>query len=140
MDGIQGAALEVKLRHLPGWTDRRRAIAADYDSRLAGVGVSRPAAPRGLEHVYHVYAVRSADRDGLRARLGEAGVATGLHYPRPVHLQPAYADLGHCAGDFPVSERLAGRNGDAVPADLPRDDRSATASGLRRGPCRVERA
>lgn len=108
MDEIQAAALEVKLRHLPHWTERRRAIAAEYDRNLVGSGVQAPARPRGLEHVYHVYAVRSAGRDGLRTRLDAAGVATGLHYPRPVHLQPAYADLGYPVGSLPCSERLAG--------------------------------
>lgn len=106
MDGVQGAVLGVKLRHLPAWTARRRAIAARYDAALAGLGLGLPQAA-GAAHVYHVYALRLAGRDGLRARLAAAGVATGLHYPRPVHLQPAYADLGYRPGDFPVSEALA---------------------------------
>jgi dTDP-4-amino-4,6-dideoxygalactose transaminase len=107
MDNIQGAILDVKLRHLPRWTALRREIASFYDGMLAGSGVEIPQRPRGKEHVYHVYAVRTAARDALRAALQEAGVATGLHYPRPVHLQPAYADLGYGPGDLPVSERLA---------------------------------
>ena len=67
-----------------------------------------PVERQGVRHVYHVYVVRSSDRDGLRARLTDAGVQTGVHYPIPVHLQPAYRDLGYSAGDFPVSERAAG--------------------------------
>ena len=61
----------------------------------------------GARHVYHVYVVRLAQRDAWRARLGDAGVQTGVHYPIPVHLQPAYRDLGYSAGEFPVSERAA---------------------------------
>lgn len=107
MDGIQGAILQVKLRHLPAWTDARRRVADIYDRLLAGSGIATPAKPDGLEHVYHVYAIRSAARDRLADGLAAAGVATGMHYPRPVHLQPAYADLGYHEGDFPVAERLA---------------------------------
>ncbi len=106
MDGIQGAALAVKLGHLPSWTELRRQVAARYDTMLDGSDVATPKRPRALEHVYHVYAVRTPAREQLRERLRQAGVATGLHYPRPVHLQPAYAGLGYKAGDFPVSERL----------------------------------
>lgn len=107
MDGIQGAVLQVKLRHLPAWTDARRRVAHLYDELLAGSGILTPARPEALEHVYHVYAIRSAARDELAQRLADAGVATGMHYPRPVHLQPAYADLGYREGDFPIAERLA---------------------------------
>jgi dTDP-4-amino-4,6-dideoxygalactose transaminase len=107
MDNLQGAILDVKLRHMPRWTALRREIAAFYDGMLAGAGVATPQRPREREHVYHVYAVRTPDRDALRERLQQAGVATGLHYPRPVHLQPAYSDLGYGPGDLPVSERLS---------------------------------
>ena len=107
MDGIQGAILEVKLRHLPAWTEGRRRVARIYDRLLDGSGILTPAAPAGDEHVYHVYAIRSAMRDRLAEGLAAAGVATGMHYPRPVHLQPAYADLGYGEGDFPVAECLA---------------------------------
>ena len=107
MDNIQGAILDVKLRHLPRWTALRREIASFYDGMLAGTGVEVPRKPRGLEHVYHVYAVRTPHRERLRERLQHAGVGTGLHYPKPVHLQPAYSDLGYGQRDFPVSEQLA---------------------------------
>jgi dTDP-4-amino-4,6-dideoxygalactose transaminase len=107
MDGLQGAILSVKLAHLPRWTDRRRQVAALYDELLADTPVTTPACPAALEHVYHVYAILHPERDRLAKGLAEAGVATGLHYPRPVHLQPAYADLGAGPGSFPVSEALA---------------------------------
>jgi dTDP-4-amino-4,6-dideoxygalactose transaminase len=107
MDGIQGAILGVKLRYLERWTEARRAHAATYARLLAGTGVSVPRERPGGRHVHHVYAVRLAQRDAWRAALTDAGVQTGVHYPIPVHLQPAYADLGYERGDFPVAERLA---------------------------------
>jgi dTDP-4-amino-4,6-dideoxygalactose transaminase len=106
MDGIQGAVLGVKLRHLDDWTRERRAAARLYDEKLAGSGVQTPTPPVDREHVYHVYAIRSTSRDLTQRSLKEAGVMTSIHYPRPVHLQRAYADLGYHAGDFPVSEKL----------------------------------
>jgi len=107
MDGVQGAVLGVKLRHLEAWTEARRRNAAEYGRLLAGTLAVAPVERPGARHVYHVYVVRLPQRDAWRARLGEAGVQTGVHYPIPVHLQPAYRDLGHHAGDFPVSERAA---------------------------------
>lgn len=106
MDGIQGAILRVKLRHLEAWTEARRSRAARYDALLAG-SVATPVQRPGSRHVYHVYVVRAAERDRLADALQAAGVRTAIHYPIPVHLQPAYADLGYRAGDFPVSERAA---------------------------------
>jgi dTDP-4-amino-4,6-dideoxygalactose transaminase len=108
MDGIQGAVLGVKLKHLESWTEARRTRANTYARALQDTGIVPPVERPGVRHVYHVYVVRASDRDGLRARLTEAGVQTGVHYPIPVHLQPAYRDLGYSAGDFPVSERAAG--------------------------------
>lgn len=108
MDAIQGAVLGVKLRHLNGWNDARRAAAAGYNSLLADVAVQRPAPVRSHNHVWHVYALRVQNRDQVRLTLGGAGgVSTGIHYSIPVHLQPAYADLGYGPGDFPVSEAMA---------------------------------
>jgi dTDP-4-amino-4,6-dideoxygalactose transaminase len=107
MDGVQGAVLGVKLRHLEAWTEARRRNAAEYGRQLAGTLAVAPVERPGTRHVYHVYVVRLPQRDAWRARLGEAGVQTGVHYPIPVHLQPAYRDLGHQPGDFPVSERAA---------------------------------
>lgn len=104
MDGIQGAILRVKLRHLDKWTEARRAHAARYDKPLANAGVKTPTAMPYSHHVYHVYAVRSRQRDILQQKLHEKGIQTGIHYPIPVHLQTAYADLGYRAGAFPHSE------------------------------------
>jgi dTDP-4-amino-4,6-dideoxygalactose transaminase len=107
LDEIQAAVLRVKLKYIEGWTEGRRAVAARYEAGLAGLGIGIPKPPAHCRHVYHVYAIRSADRDGLQAKLQEAGVSTGIHYPVPVHLQTAYADLGYKAGDLPVTERIA---------------------------------
>jgi dTDP-4-amino-4,6-dideoxygalactose transaminase len=106
MDEIQAALLQVKLPHLDRWTALRRQAAGHYDRLLDAVGVAHAAPANGGDHVYHVYAVRVADRDAVRTRLAPA-VGTNIHYPIPVHLQPAYADLGYRAGDFPVAEALA---------------------------------
>jgi dTDP-4-amino-4,6-dideoxygalactose transaminase len=107
MEGFQGAILRVKLRHLAAWTDARRAHAAEYNRLLADSGLGLPVEADYSRHVYHVYAVRTDDRATLERTLKSHGVSTGIHYPVPVHLQPAYADLGYCAGDFPESERAA---------------------------------
>jgi dTDP-4-amino-4,6-dideoxygalactose transaminase len=107
MDGIQGAVLGVKLKHLEAWTEARRTHAKTYAHALADSNVIPPVERNRTRHVYHVYVVRAQERDALRARLTDAGVQTGVHYPIPVHLQPAYRDLGYSAGDFPVSERAA---------------------------------
>ncbi len=108
MDALQGAILRVKLRHLEKWTEARRQIAQRYSSLLRGSPVARPPAELpGRRHVYHIYAVRSGDRNGLRRMLEAEGVQTGLHYPIPIHLQPAHADLGYRLGDFPESEAAA---------------------------------
>ncbi|HEY3158246.1 MAG TPA: DegT/DnrJ/EryC1/StrS family aminotransferase [Vicinamibacterales bacterium] len=107
MDGIQGAILRVKLRHLEPWTERRRQVAEWYAAALDPESVRLPKARPGCRHVYHVYAVRTDDREKLRDVLGTQGIQTGVHYPIPVHLQPAHADLGYHAGDFPVAEQVA---------------------------------
>jgi dTDP-4-amino-4,6-dideoxygalactose transaminase len=107
MDGLQGAILGVKLRHLDRWNELRRAHAAQYRELLAGTPALTPTERVDSQHVFHVYAVRVPDRDAWRARLTEGGVQTGIHYPIPVHLQPAYRDLGYARGDFPVAERIA---------------------------------
>ena len=107
MDGIQGAILRVKLRHLEAWTEQRRQVAGWYAAALDEESVRLPKARPGCRHVYHVYVVRTDDRDKLRDVLGKQGIQTGTHYPIPVHLQPAHADLGYHAGDFPVAEQAA---------------------------------
>lgn len=107
MEGLQGAILRVKLSHLDKWTDARRAHAAAYDQLLADSGVKTPTVMPYSHHVYHIYAVRSQQRDVLQQRLHEQGIQTGIHYPIPVHLQQAYAELGHRPGDFPFAELAA---------------------------------
>jgi dTDP-4-amino-4,6-dideoxygalactose transaminase len=107
MEGIQGAVLRVKLRHLERWTEGRRTAAAHYDRLLAGSGVPTPTALPHNRHVYHIYAIRTAHRQAWQDALLAQGVQSGIHYPTPVHLLPAFADLGHGAGQFPNSEQAA---------------------------------
>lgn len=107
MDGIQGAVLNVKMKYIEEWTERRRLVAADYDRELGRLGIARPQPPDHSRHVYHVYALLVPQRDETLSVLQKAGVSFGIHYPMPVHMQKAYAHLGHGAGDFPVTERLA---------------------------------
>ena len=110
LHNLQAALLLVKLSRLPSWNAARRAAANDYDTSLAGRhGVTTTEVLEGAEAVYHLYVVMVEDRDGVRQRLGERGVESGIHYPVPLHLQPAYQTLGHSSGDFPVAERRAGR-------------------------------
>ena len=107
LEGIQGAVLKVKMKYIEGWTEARRAVAARYDAQLAGSGISTPVAAADCRHVYHIYAIRDAQRDTLKTFLHDHGVSTGIHYPIPVHLQRAFAELGHKEGDFPHSEAAA---------------------------------
>ena len=107
MEGIQGAILRVKLRHLEKWTEARQAHAARYGEFLADGPVVLPVEMSYARHVYHIYAVRTPHRDALRQALHTQGIQTGVHYPIPVHLQPAYADLGYNVNDFPCSEQAA---------------------------------
>ncbi|MGA2859176.1 MAG: DegT/DnrJ/EryC1/StrS family aminotransferase [Candidatus Sulfotelmatobacter sp.] len=107
MEGFQGAILRVKLRHLERWTEARRAIVGKYNLLLVGSGVERPTEMPWARHVYHVYTLRTDDRDALHAALQTEGIQTGIHYPVPVHLQPAYADLGYARLTLPESEKAA---------------------------------
>lgn len=107
LEGMQGAILRVKLRYLETWTEARRRHAARYNELLAESDVQLPVELPGSRHVYHIYAVRSSQRDILQQRLQEHEIQTGIHYPIPVHLQPAYADFGYKRGDFPVAEQAA---------------------------------
>jgi dTDP-4-amino-4,6-dideoxygalactose transaminase len=108
LDAIQAGILRVKLRHLPDWTDRRRKNAKHYNQLLNGVdGVTIPHEPSWAEAVYHLYVIQTARREGLQKYLADGHIATGLHYPLPLHLQKAYARSGYKEGDFPVSERAA---------------------------------
>jgi dTDP-4-amino-4,6-dideoxygalactose transaminase len=107
MEGVQGAILRIKLRHLEAWTEARRAHAAAYNEVLNETGLVLPTEMAGSRHVYHVYGVLTAQRQEFMDSLNAQGVQTGIHYPIPVHLLPAYADLNYSAGEFPVSERVA---------------------------------
>ena len=104
MEGMQGAILRVKLRHLEKWTNARRSHASRYEVLFANTGVKTPNEMPFNRHVYHIYAIRVAQREAFQKALMEKGVSTGIHYPIPVHLQPAYADLGYKEGDFPHTE------------------------------------
>lgn len=107
MDGIQAAVLNVKLDYIESWTERRRSVAAQYDGLLSNLPFARPRPPWHCRHVYHVYALRLPRRDEALSILRDVSIGTGIHYPLPVHLQKAYADLGYGLGDLPVTERLA---------------------------------
>jgi dTDP-4-amino-4,6-dideoxygalactose transaminase len=107
LDELQAAVLRVKLKYLEEWTEARRENATRYASLLAGSGTEVPEEAVQRRHVYHVYAIRTAGRDALQRLLEASGIRTGIHYPIPVHLQPAYSDLGYGLGDFPESERAA---------------------------------
>ena len=107
LEGIQGAILTVKLRRLEAWNDRRRQIAEMYRVGLAGTGITLPIELPAHRHVYHLYVVRTKNRRQLQDRLKTAGIETGIHYPTPVHLQPAHSDLKYRAGAFPISENAA---------------------------------
>jgi dTDP-4-amino-4,6-dideoxygalactose transaminase len=109
MEGVQGAILRIKLRHLQAWTEARRAHAAAYGRLLANADLTLPTETLGARHVYHVYGVLTSRRDELIASLNSQGIQTGIHYPIPVHLLPAYYDLGYKAGDFTVTESIAAR-------------------------------
>lgn len=107
LEGVQGAVLSVKLRRLTEWTEQRRAHAQAYDAMLRPLGLDIVKERPENRHVYHLYVVRSQDRDGLQKHLNAAGIQTGVHYPVSVHLQPAHADLHYRKGDFPVAEDAA---------------------------------
>jgi dTDP-4-amino-4,6-dideoxygalactose transaminase len=106
MDAIQGAVLNVKLKHLPHWTQARRRLAERYQQRLEGLPLCLPQEAPGREHVWHLYVTLVPDRDRVKKLLEEQEVQCGLHYPVPVHLQKAYRHLGHRIDDFPVAEQV----------------------------------
>jgi dTDP-4-amino-4,6-dideoxygalactose transaminase len=108
MDALQGTILGIKLRHLERWTAARQAHARRYGQLLGGSGWQLPVEPSPGRHAYHVYAPLVDRRPAVEQRLAAHGIGTGIHYPRPIHLQPAFTDLGYAAGAFPVAERMAG--------------------------------
>ena len=105
MEGIAAALLSVKTKYLEKWTERRREIASRYRSGLSLEGLRLPPADENAPSVYHQFSVCHPERDALVKHLNEKGVATGLFYPVPLHLQPVYKGLGYTAGDFPIAER-----------------------------------
>jgi dTDP-4-amino-4,6-dideoxygalactose transaminase len=109
MEGLQGAILRVKLRHLEAWTETRRAIANKYNELLADCGLELPQEMTWARHVYHLYTLRAHDRDAIQTALLAEGIQTAVHYALPVHLQPAYCDLGYKRGDLPQAEAAAQR-------------------------------
>ena len=105
MDALQGAVLRVKLAHLERWNERRREIAEHYREALDGYELEPIETNPGSVPVYHLMVVRHEARDSLAARLREQGIATGVHYPIPLHRQPAF--VAYAAGPLPVAERAA---------------------------------
>ena len=108
MDTLQAAILNVKLKYLPKWTVERQRNAAKYKEALKNIEfISLPNTLQNAKHVYHLYVIQAEDRDGLTEFLGGKGIGVGIHYPVPLHLQPAYEYLGYETGDFPVAESQA---------------------------------
>jgi len=107
LEGIQGAVLRVKLKYLEGWTEARIAAARRYDRLMAKNGVATPEAMSYARHVYHIYAIRTQNRAAWQQALQTQGIHTGIHYPIPVHMLPAYADLGYKSGQFPNAEKAS---------------------------------
>jgi dTDP-3-amino-3,4,6-trideoxy-alpha-D-glucose transaminase len=132
LDSMQAAVLRVKLRHLDAWNARRAAHAARYAALLPGDGLVLPTTQPGATHVFHLFVLRTRAREALRAHLEQAGIETGVHYPVPPHLQPAYAGLGYGPGSFPVAERLA-REVMSLPMfpELTEDQLQRVASAIR---------
>ncbi|MBM3889626.1 MAG: erythromycin biosynthesis sensory transduction protein eryC1, partial [Verrucomicrobia bacterium] len=109
LDTLQAAVLRVKLPRLAAWNDARRRHAAEFGARLQAIGIEPPCEVSDRKHVWHLYVVQVNDRPRIQKALAEAGIATGIHYPVPIHLQKAFADLGHQRGAFPVAEAAADR-------------------------------
>jgi len=108
MDTLQAVVLSAKLRRLATWNAARREAAARYDVLLSGLGdLVGPRTLPGNEHVWHLYVIRVPDRDRVLKELNAVGIGAGIHYPVPIHLSPAFADLGYREGAFPVSERTS---------------------------------
>jgi dTDP-4-amino-4,6-dideoxygalactose transaminase len=108
LDELQAAILRVKLKYIKGLTDKRNEIAQKYDAGLKGIGdLKLPFINSGSTHVYHIYIIKTKQRDSLLKFLTDAGVMCLIHYPVPPHLQEAYHDLSYQKGDFPIAEELA---------------------------------
>lgn len=109
VDALQAGALSIKLRRLPVWNARRREAASRYRDFLVDTAIAIPLEPDGYRHVYHLYVIEIDRRDAVRTALANAGIETGLHYPVPLHLQPAFTHLNLGRGSYPASEALASR-------------------------------
>jgi dTDP-4-amino-4,6-dideoxygalactose transaminase len=107
LDTLQAAVLRVKLKHLDAWNESRRRNATLYSTLLQGSGALLPCEAEGATSVWHLYVIRIRHRDALQGHLAKRGISTAIHYPIPIHLQPAYQDLGYKNGDFPVAEACA---------------------------------
>ncbi|MDR2462766.1 MAG: DegT/DnrJ/EryC1/StrS family aminotransferase [Verrucomicrobiales bacterium] len=107
MEGLQGAALRVKLKYLDEFNRKRRALAFRYTEKLQGLPLTLPVELPNNRAAWHLYVIRAADRDALSRHLADRGIGSAVHYPIPLHLQKAYAHLGHQPGDFPVAEQIA---------------------------------
>lgn len=107
LDTLQAAILRIKLRELDKWNALRRQAASIYNDQLSAVDITLPVEPKYAQHVYHLYVIRSSERDRLKTYLHEHGVSVGVHYPIPLHLQPACSYLGYSRGDFPIAEQVA---------------------------------
>jgi dTDP-4-amino-4,6-dideoxygalactose transaminase len=132
LDTLQAIVLELKLRLLDGWNEERRAAARFLSDALAGVGdLTLPQVAPGSTPVWHLYVVRTADPEALGEFLRARGIATGRHYPDPVHLAPAYAHLGFTEGSFPIAEQVA-REGLSLPLfpGITEDQLAAVAEGI----------
>jgi dTDP-4-amino-4,6-dideoxygalactose transaminase len=106
LDEIQAVVLRAKLPHLAEWNQKRREHAAKYNDLLQGLPIQTPTEIADNQHVYHLYVIRVSNRDQLQSYLKEQGVFTGIHYPVPIHLQQAVANLGYTKGSLPVTERI----------------------------------
>jgi dTDP-4-amino-4,6-dideoxygalactose transaminase len=106
LDELQAAALRIKLPHLDRWNDQRRLNASLYKDALNESNLILPQESANNRHVYHLYVIRSQYRDELRSWLNEHGIGTGIHYPVPIHLQPAYKNLGFPPESLPVTEKI----------------------------------
>jgi dTDP-4-amino-4,6-dideoxygalactose transaminase len=109
LDTLQAAVLRIKLKHLEEWNDARRQHAKNYGRLLGQTGIGVPRAAGYSDSVWHLYVIQTDQRDALKEYLASCGIGVGIHYPIPIHLQPAYRDLGYRQGDFPVTERCARR-------------------------------
>jgi len=107
LDELQAAVLRVKLKHLDQWNEKRRKKAKIYTERLVPLGIICPSEGLGVKHVYHLYVIRTRERDALQGFLKKKGIQTLIHYPVPIHLQKAYEDLGYRQGDLPLTEQCS---------------------------------